>query len=461
LGNNIKLERYWPEILSVINDGLMLVAPDGTIIMTNRAFEDLTGFSSREVRGQPCTVLNCDGCDKALSKGGRAWCSLFEDPRRVKKRCIITRKDGTYLTVLKTASVLRDDKGNAIAAIETFMDTSEYEKASRQISDLSRRLEEETGFMGIIGRSESMQRVFTLMEKASLSDAPVIIQGESGTGKELVAMGIHQLGRRKEGPFVKLNCAALNEALLESELFGHSKGAFTGAYRHRIGRFEAANGGDIFLDEIGDIPLSIQVKLLRVLETKQLERVGENISISVDVRIITATNQDLSRLLGEKRFREDLFFRINVIPINLPPLRERKEDIPLLIAEFIKRLNRMSGKDIKGLSHGAMELLMRYRWPGNVRELKSALEYAFVVAEGPLLDIGHLPSTLSEGRDIGLRVRSPKRPDPSLEKQALIEALGKSKGNQSEAARLLGVSRVTVWHRMRKHGIEIDRKLVG
>lgn len=461
MDHDIKLERYWHEILSVINDGLMLVDAHGRIIMTNRAFEELTGFSSQEIKGQPCTVLNCDGCDKALSKGGKGWCSLFEDPRKVRKRCIITRKDGTYLTVLKTASVLRDEKGNAIAAIETFMDTSEYEKVSRQISDLSRRLEEEAGFMGIIGRSESMQRVFTLMEKASLSDAPVIIQGESGTGKELVAMGIHQLGRRKEGPFVKLNCAALNEALLESELFGHTKGAFTGAYRHRIGRFEAANGGDIFLDEIGDIPLSIQVKLLRVLETKQLERVGENRPISVDVRIITATNRDLSQLLEEKRFREDLFFRINVIPIHLPPLRERREDIPLLIADSIRRLNRMSGKDIKGLSQSSMELLMRYGWPGNVRELKSALEYAFVVAEGPLIEIQHLPSTLSETRNTCARGRSKSRSDPSVEKQALIEALGKSRGNQSEAARLLGVSRVTVWHRMRKHGIDIDKQLVG
>jgi len=241
---SLKMDTQIKQILEVINDGLMLVSSDGSIKMVNGAFEKLTGFSRGEVVGKPCTILNCDGCEKTISEGGDYWCNLFEVGRTVRKRCIIMRKDGSYVPVLKTATLQKDDKGKALAAIETLTDMSEYEKASQQINQLSRRLDDETGFSGIVGGSRPMHKVFNLMEKAAQSDAPVIIQGESGTGKELVALGIHKLGRRREGPFVQLNCAALNEALLESELFGHTRGAFTGAYRHRIGRFESASGGD-------------------------------------------------------------------------------------------------------------------------------------------------------------------------------------------------------------------------
>ena len=207
--------------------------------------------------------------------------------------------------------------------------------------------------LGIVGSSPAIHKVFQLIEKAAHSDSPIIIFGESGTGKELVARAIHDQGHRKDGPYVQLNCAALNAALLESELFGHVKGAFTGAFRHRIGRFEAAHSGDLFLDEIGDIPMSIQVKLLRVLETRQFDRVGDHHPISVDVRIISATNKNLLDMIAQKQFREDLFFRINVIPIYLPPLRERKEDIPLLVSTFIQRLQRVTGKRIIGLTPNA------------------------------------------------------------------------------------------------------------
>jgi transcriptional regulator with GAF, ATPase, and Fis domain len=283
----------------------------------------------------------------------------------------------------------------------------------------------------------------------------VIIYGETGTGKELVAHAIHKLGRRCDGPYIQLNCASLNEALLESELFGHVKGAFTGAYSHREGRFEAADGGDIFLDEIGDVPLSIQVKLLRILETKRFERVGDHRPIKVDVRIITATNRNLERLVAQGKFREDLFFRINIIPIHLPPMRERLEDLPLLTQHFIRQLHARTGKDISGLSAGAMELLMNHHWPGNVRELKGVLEYAFVIAEKGLVGPEHLPAQMRRPGSL------PKAPDerliPSLndEKAALVDALVKCGGNQTHAARMLGVNRVTVWHRIKKHGIDI------
>jgi transcriptional regulator with GAF, ATPase, and Fis domain len=274
-----------------------------------------------------------------------------------------------------------------------------------------------------------------------------------------------------------LNCAALNEALLESELFGHIKGAFTGAYRHRQGRFEAANGGDIFLDEIGDVPLSIQVKLLRVLETKEFEHVGDDRPISTDVRIITATNKNLEELIDQKKFRNDLFFRINVFPIHLPLLRDRSEDIPLMVQAFIRRLRSRTGKEISGLTPDAMECFMNYNWPGNVRELKSALEFAFVIAESGLIDLDQLPPKISNRQrapvdtqkltaqgagsdDGGLISSSPAtRPQDLSEKESLVNALRQTNGNQSQAARVLGINRVTVWNRMKKYGIDLKKVL--
>jgi transcriptional regulator with GAF, ATPase, and Fis domain len=276
-----------------------------------------------------------------------------------------------------------------------------------------------------------------------------------------VAHAIHALGPRKGGPFITCNCAALNEALLESELFGHVKGAFTGAYSHRQGRFEAAHQGDIFLDEVGDIPPAIQVKLLRVLETKQFERVGDHRPISADVRIITATHRNLESLVSEGKFREDLFFRINVVPIYLPPLRERLEDIPLLVEHFLGRLRQTSGKALTGLTREAMKILFDHTWPGNVRELKGALEYAAVIAEDGLIAPEHLPPKMSGPP---LSRRSPEKTGPTPdqdadEKTTLIAALRQTGGNQSQAAALLGVSRVTVWHRMKRYGIDV-RKLI-
>jgi transcriptional regulator with GAF, ATPase, and Fis domain len=287
----------------------------------------------------------------------------------------------------------------------------------------------------------------------------VIIFGESGTGKELVAEAIHETGARRGKPFVKVNCAALNESLLESELFGHVKGAFTGAYRTRKGRFEAARGGDIFLDEIGDLPLSIQVKLLRVLEEMVIERVGENTPIQVDVRIVSATNKDLEGLVEKGLFREDLFYRINVIPISVPPLRERVEDIPLLAETFFRRVRMKSGKDIQGISGEAMKKLVDYHWPGNVRELKSAFEYAFVSCQDSIIQPHHLPPNILWGqKGQGSPTSVPVNRD-EIKKRQLLDALKKAGGNQSEAARILGVSRVTVWNRMKKFNINLRREI--
>ncbi|MFH2091285.1 MAG: sigma-54 dependent transcriptional regulator, partial [Pseudomonadota bacterium] len=268
-------------------------------------------------------------------------------------------------------------------------------------------------------------------------------------------------GSRKSGPFIQLNCAALNESVLESELFGHAKGAFTGAYNNRIGRFEAANQGDFFLDEIGDIPMSIQTKLLRVLESGRFERVGDISPVNVDVRIITATNKDLDELIKKGEFREDLFFRINVIPIHLPPLRYRKEDIPLLINSFIRQLNFKTEKAIQGVSHDAMDAIMEYSWPGNIRELKNAMEYSFVTADGPTLKLAHLPQKISVQHNAGSSLASTLIQESSIsnEKSELIQALKKTRGNQTKAAQILNINRVTVWNRMNKYGIDLKKVL--
>lgn len=451
-----ELNRYWENIVNTMNDGLFLVGPDGRITMVNHALESLLGYEAHELVGQPCTRLYNDACDATLIKNkGRWWCALFETGQELRKRCLFMRKDGSYVPVLKNATVLVDKNGAVLGAVETITDISELERLDREVGRLARQLDSQDGFHGIIGRSAAMQRVFQVIEKAAKSEAPVAIYGESGTGKELVAQAIHKLGDRKEGPFLQFNCAALNEALLESELFGHVKGAFTGAYRHRIGRFEAANKGDIFLDEIGDLPESIQVKLLRVLETKQFERVGDQTPISVDVRIITATNKNLTEYIARKKFREDLFFRINVIPIYIPPLRERLDDIPLLVHAFVKRLRIKTGKAIIGLSGAALERLTKYSWPGNVRELKSALEYAFVICEKGAISPSQLPPHISDNPNECQTLSSQRLRVNAGEKEALITALQQYGGNQSRVAKALGISRGTVWNRMKKYGIDL------
>jgi transcriptional regulator with GAF, ATPase, and Fis domain len=309
-----------------------------------------------------------------------------------------------------------------------------------------------------------MQRIYQIIEKIARSDATVLISGESGTGKELVADAIHKLGKRNNGPFVKINCAALNELLIESELFGHRKGAFTGAYQHRRGLFEIASGGDIFLDEIGEIPLSTQAKLLRVLETKQFIRLGGNRTISVDTRIITATNRNLAERVSLGLFREDLFYRINIFPIHLPPLRERVDDIALLVNAFFNEQRSNSPKNITGVSPEVMERFLSYGWPGIIRELKGALEYAFLVAESGMVEIQHLPAQLQATPKTSMP--APARIDghgtyavEPEEKLRLIGALRQTGGNQSRAAAILGVHRMTVFNRMRKYGIQLKGNL--
>jgi two-component system, NtrC family, response regulator HydG len=455
-----ELNEYWKTVVDTIQDGIMIVDKAGTIVSANKAFEKITGYDQTQIIGEPCTRLNCHTCEVARKKRGDHWCVLFRIGAVRQNRCAVQRADGSYITVLKNASLLYDNHSKVIGAVETLTDISELLKKETQIEAFRRELSSRDGFYGILGDSGPMHQVFDLIANAARSDAPVIIFGESGTGKELVAAAIHNSGSRHQKPYLKVNCAALNASVLESELFGHVKGAFTGAFQNRKGRFEAAQGGDIFLDEIGDLPLSTQVKLLRVLEEKVIERVGDNRPVHIDVRIISGTNRNLKDLVDSGLFREDLFYRINVIPIIIPPLRDRRSDIPLLAESFFRRIRLKNDKNIQAISNLAMETLMNYAWPGNVRELKSALEYAFVTCNGVMIEPQHLPPDVFQNN---LRISQKQNitlDRDETQKHRLINALKQTSGNQTQAARILGVSRITVWNRMKKYGINPVREFV-
>ena len=444
---------YLRTVIETMHDGLMVVDKGGEIVSVNRAMEDLTGYSRKELIGSPCSVLHCDVCFRVRTAGQEKHCKLFINGEVRRQRCEIRKKDGTPLHVLKNAAVLKDGNGATIGGVETLTDVSDLVAQERVISDLQRKMGIGDSFQGLLGKSAVMLRVFDLLASAAESEAPVVIVGESGTGKELAARAIHDLGSRTGGPFITVNCAALNEALLESELFGHVKGAFTGADRQRTGRFEAAHGGDIFLDEIGDLSPSTQVKLLRVLQEKVVERVGEQQPVPVDVRIISATNQDLKKLMAAGRFREDLFYRIGVIPIHLPPLRERREDIPLLVDAFINRIAIRSRKEITGISQRALRVMMNYDWPGNVRELINAVEYAFVLCRRGGIQEDHLPPEIT-GDGLGDQACLPDDNSAVQEREKILAALKQTGGKKGEAADLLGISRVTLWKRLKQYNIE-------
>lgn len=447
------LNQYWKTVVNTIQDGIMIVTPDGKIVSVNEGLVSMTGYSREELIGASCTILGCSSCELARGIPECHWCVMFKKGELRKQQCALVRKDGSRVPVVKNASVLKDRDGEIIGAVETMTDISDLVDKEEQLEIFRREISREDSFHGIVGRTANMQRVFDFIDGVAQSDAPVIIYGESGTGKELVAKAVHEAGPRRDKPFIKVNCAALSESLLESELFGHVRGAYTGAHKDRMGRFESAGDGDIFLDEIGDLPASTQVKLLRVLEEKVIERVGDHKPIPVQARILTATNRDLPELIARNLFRQDLYYRINVIPIRIPPLRERREDIPLLASSFFLRMQLKSGKKVQGISREAMDLLLRHPWPGNVRELRSAFEYAFVACKTDMIEPGDLPTELVSEAGVCAPADVTARSLDEIKRERLVQALREADGNQSEAARILGISRTSVWSQMKRYGV--------
>ncbi|NLX24753.1 MAG: sigma 54-interacting transcriptional regulator [Lentisphaerae bacterium] len=430
-------------ILESISDGVFTVDTEWRITSFNRAAEEITGISRQEAVGRFCSdVFRSSMCEAhcALRK------TLETGKPLIAQACYIVNAEGERIPASVSTAVLRNEDGAVIGGAETFRDLSELETLRKEISG-------RYSLGDLVSHSRAMQPVFEMASSVAGSTITVLIRGETGTGKELLARAIHGMGPRAAKPFVAINCAALPDALLESELFGYKKGAFTGAIQDRAGRFAAAKDGTVFLDEIGEISPALQVRLLRVLQEHTYEPLGSNETHYTKARIIAATHRDLSELVKRGEFREDLYYRINVIRIDLPPLRERKEDLSLLVAHFIDRFNRIHNKSISGLSNGAYLLLMTHDWPGNVRELENMIERAFVLCEGRTIEIKHLPSELG-GRisveDAPPDIATVRR---STEAQTILQALEQSGGNRLAAARSLGIHKTTLYRKMKALGL--------
>jgi PAS domain S-box-containing protein len=437
--------HYWDQadtlqaILNHISDGVMTYDSDFRITSFNRAAEEITGYEAKEALGRTCKeIFRCSACDPTCGMFTTLHNMLAEQDCEVR----LERKNGEIRIARISTAILRNPEGRVTGTVVTFRDISE-------LMSMKKELMGRYHFHSIIGKSHKMQEVFALIEDVGESDATVLVLGESGTGKELIARAIHHQSRRSQFPFVKVNCSALAETLLESELFGHVKGAFTGAYRDKVGRFELATEGSIFLDEIGDTTPNIQLKLLRVLQEREIERVGDSKVINVDVRIIAATNRNLAQLVEDGNFREDLFYRLNVIPISIPPLRDRKEDIPLLLDHFISEFNEQTSKNIAGITKEALSILMDYHWPGNIRQLENAIEHAFVKTHGKSIEPSSLPIEICMTSKHFQLSQAGTRD----ERETLVAALQETGWNKAKASRELGIDRVTLWRKMKKFNI--------
>ena len=434
-------------ILDNVLDGIITVDMEGKIAWFNRAAEQITGYKKEEVLGRPCqSVFQTDLC-------GTGACPLEQTVRLQKNvsrlEVAITNKWGRQIPVSVSTAPIRDEKGEIIGAVETFRDLS-------LIKAYQLETKERYSFKNIVTKNTRMLAILKHLRDLALSDSPILLSGESGTGKELLARAIHELSRRKDGPYIAVNCGALPDTLIESELFGYRKGAFTDARQNKPGRFSLAEGGTLFLDEIGDLPLEIQVKLLRVLEGGEYQPLGSTETLKADVRIVTATNKELFDQMREGRFREDLFYRINVVQIDVPPLRQRREDIPILIKHFLQKLNHKRRKNITGLSPVAEEALLQYDYPGNIRELENILEYSTIICKNNQIEPRHFPPYLlreKEQTPRGLEAEIPATDLGQMEKEELLQALKASRWNRQAAAATLGISRTTLWRRLRKYHI--------
>jgi PAS domain S-box-containing protein len=432
-------------ILDSIVDGVFTVDENWRITSFNRAAEKITGVSSDNAIGQRC----CDVFHAGICEDE---CALREALRTgdpvVCKPIYIVKADGHRIPVSISATALKDQDGNVIGGVETFRDLSVIEQLRKELQD-------KYTFADIVARSAAMRRILDVLPQLADSDSTVLIEGASGTGKELVARAIHDLSPRRKKRFVAINCGALPDTLLESELFGYKAGAFTDARKDKPGRFAVASGGTIFLDEVGDVSSAMQSKLLRVLQERMYEPLGSVDPVSADVRVIAASNRDLGALVKKGVFREDLYYRVNIMRIQLPPLRDRREDIPLLVEHFVSKFNRLQQKNVAGLSEEVMAILLEYDYPGNIRELENIVEHTFVLCRGGVIEPGHLPAFLRDRSQLEPPSNGGEITLKSLERMHITEAIRRHGGNRKAAARGLGIHPSTLFRKIKSLSIEL------
>ncbi len=436
-----KYSDFFQTILDSIADGVFTIDRKNVITSFNKAAERITGYTKEEAVGRfRHDIFRANICQNACALEE----ALHTERDVVDRQLNIVNREGTTIPISVSASVLKDKNGNATGGVETFRDLSDIEALKKEITD-------KYTFEDIISKNSEIQKIFNILPDIAESDATVLIEGPSGSGKELFARAIHNLSPRRDNPYIIVNCGVLPDNLFESELFGYMKGAFTDAIRDKPGRFALAEGGTIFLDEIGDISSISQVKLLRAIQEKEYEPLGAVKTIKANVRVITATNKPLAKLVSDGKFRQDLYYRLNVVRLELPPLSRRREDIPLLVDHFIRLFNLKRGKKVTGVSDEAMRLLMHHPFPGNVRELENALEHAFVICHGNRIELEHLPPEMTNPKT-GAN-SPPSSPLDDAEAQALRSALERNNNNRTSTARELGISYTTLWRKMKKFGI--------
>jgi len=436
-------DRCRDAILDSVNEGIFTVDREWRITAFNQAAERITGVRREDAIGHPCSeVLRANICENqcALKR------TLATGKPVVNATAHIHSEAGRRVPIRISTALLRDEDGTVIGGAETFQDLS-------QIEQLQKELEAHYTFEDIVGRSPAMTELFELLPQIAASDSTVLIEGASGTGKELFARAIHNLSPRKGNRFVVVNCTALPDTLLESELFGHKAGAFTDARRDKPGRFAVADGGTIFLDEIGDVSPAMQSRLLRVLQERCIEPLGSVEPVEVNVRVVAATNKNLAKLVRAGEFREDLFYRVRVVQLKLPALRQRREDIPLLVDHLVAKFNRLGGKSIAGVSEEVLARLMEHDYPGNVRELENIIEQAFVLCRGDLIELRHLPPELRPPGAEGAGQPGPMT-IKSMERHMISEALRRHRGNRKKAAADLGIDASTLYRKIRALKIE-------
>lgn len=438
-------ERSQKMILDSMDIGIFTVNRGGYITFFNTGAETITGHHRRDVLGKPCTALFAEtgAEDVSLIKE-----SMTDGRARVSRDGRMATRDGVGFPIRATYLALRNEKGALVGGLAVFQDLT-------LVHQLNQAVQGRYTYHDMVGRDPAMRRIFEMMDVVAATDATVLIEGPTGTGKDLCAKVLHSASRRSGKPFVKVNCAAIPENLLESELFGYVKGAFTGAVQDKIGRFLEADGGTIFLDEIGDLPLSLQAKLLRVLEDREFYRLGSRHTVAVDVRIVSATNRPLPVLVKQGLFREDLFYRLNVFRIELPALRDRQMDLPLLIGHVLRRLCSVKGIAVPELSQNAMKALLAYDFPGNVRELENILEHALIVGRGGTVRVRHMPVYLLEREDSeetgSCGNRSMRFAPAGRERDRILTELHRHQWNRARTAKALGIDRTTLWRKIKKY----------